>query len=53
MSNTKTAAENLNKYLERIQSTILWLSVNIVHHANNLRETKSGVKVGGHQSSSS
>ena len=52
MSNTKTAAENLNKYLERIQSTILWLSVNIVHHANNLRETKSGVKVGGHQASS-
>ena len=52
MSNTKTAAENLNKYLERIQSTILWLSVKIVHHANNLPETKSVVKVGGHQASS-
>lgn len=52
MSKEKESSKNLNEYLERIQSTILWLSVNIVHHANNLRTSKSGVKVGGHQASS-
>ena len=52
MSNTKESTGDVNKYLERIQSTVLWLSVNIVHHANNLRQSKSEVKVGGHQASS-
>jgi pyruvate dehydrogenase E1 component len=31
---------------------VLWLATAIVHHANRVRETKSGVKVGGHQASS-
>ncbi len=31
---------------------MLWLATAIVHHANRVRETKSGVKVGGHQASS-
>jgi pyruvate dehydrogenase E1 component len=31
---------------------VLWLATSIVHHANKVRETESGVKVGGHQSSS-
>ena len=52
MNKNISSTENLNKHLEQIQSTILWLSVNIVHHANNLRASKSGVKVGGHQASS-
>ena len=52
MPNTKEPRGDVNKYLERIQSTVLWLSVNIVHHANNLRQSKSEVKVGGHQASS-
>src|SRR3981081_3899662 len=30
----------------------LWLAMSIVHHANRLRSTGSGVKVGGHQASS-
>jgi pyruvate dehydrogenase E1 component len=38
--------------LERIQRRVLWLATSIVHHANKVRETSSGVKVGGHQSSS-
>jgi pyruvate dehydrogenase E1 component len=31
---------------------VLWLSAAIVHHANRVRENRSGVKVGGHQASS-
>ncbi|RIK07036.1 MAG: pyruvate dehydrogenase [Acidobacteria bacterium] len=38
--------------LEAIESRVLWLATSIVHHANRVRVTKSGVKVGGHQASS-
>jgi pyruvate dehydrogenase E1 component len=38
--------------LESVQQRILWLATSIVHHANKVRETTSGVKVGGHQASS-
>lgn len=38
--------------LEAVQRRILWLAASIVHHANNVRKTHSGVKVGGHQASS-
>lgn len=38
--------------LEAIQDRVLWLAMSIVHHANKVRETRSGVKVGGHQASS-
>ncbi|HEX6021222.1 MAG TPA: pyruvate dehydrogenase, partial [Solirubrobacter sp.] len=31
---------------------MLWLATSIVHHANRVRKTPSGVKVGGHQASS-
>ena len=31
---------------------MLWLAAAIVHHANRVRENRSGVKVGGHQASS-
>ncbi|MBI4562646.1 MAG: pyruvate dehydrogenase [Candidatus Rokubacteria bacterium] len=39
--------------LERIQRKVLWLSTYIVHHANFLRPNPEGIKVGGHQASSS
>jgi pyruvate dehydrogenase E1 component len=39
--------------LERIQRKVLWLSTYMVHHANALRPNPEGVKVGGHQASSS
>ncbi|PYN20107.1 MAG: pyruvate dehydrogenase [Candidatus Rokuibacteriota bacterium] len=39
--------------LERIQRRVLWLSTYMVHHANTLRPNPDGVKVGGHQASSS
>jgi pyruvate dehydrogenase E1 component len=38
--------------LESIQERVLWLATSIIHHANKVRETPSGVKVGGHQASS-
>jgi|CZKG01.1.fsa_nt_gi pyruvate dehydrogenase E1 component len=38
--------------LEAVQRRVLWLATSMVHHANKVRESTSGVKVGGHQASS-
>jgi pyruvate dehydrogenase E1 component len=38
--------------LDALQRRVLWLAMSIVHHANKVRQTPSGVKVGGHQASS-
>jgi pyruvate dehydrogenase E1 component len=38
--------------LLRIQDRVLWLATSMVHHANKVRLTRSGIKVGGHQASS-
>jgi pyruvate dehydrogenase E1 component len=38
--------------LARVEKRVLWLATSIVHHANRVRENRSGVKVGGHQASS-
>jgi pyruvate dehydrogenase E1 component len=38
--------------LASVQHRVLWLATSIIHHANKVRETPSGVKVGGHQASS-
>ena len=38
--------------LRSVQDRVLWLATSIIHHANKVRETPSGVKVGGHQASS-
>jgi pyruvate dehydrogenase E1 component len=38
--------------LDAVQRRVLWLATSIVHHANRVRATPSGVKVGGHQASS-
>jgi pyruvate dehydrogenase E1 component len=38
--------------LDAVQRRVLWLAMSMVHHANKVRETSSGVKVGGHQASS-
>src|SRR4030088_2367259 len=38
--------------LQAVQDRVLWLATSIVHHANKVRKTPSGVKVGGHQASS-
>jgi pyruvate dehydrogenase E1 component len=38
--------------LESVQDRVLWLATSIIHHANRVRSTRSGLKVGGHQASS-
>jgi len=38
--------------LNNIQRRVLWLATSIIHHANKVRMSESGVKVGGHQASS-
>jgi pyruvate dehydrogenase E1 component len=39
--------------LDEIQRRVLWLATNMIHHANKVRPNASGLKVGGHQASSS
>jgi pyruvate dehydrogenase E1 component len=34
--------------LELVQQRVLWLAMSIIHHANKVRKTPSGVEVGGH-----
>ena len=38
--------------LQRIQHRVLWLSTQMIHHANSVRDNPDKVKVGGHQASS-
>src|ERR1700742_858276 len=38
--------------LSALERKVLWLSSWIIHHANHLRESTDGLKVGGHQASS-
>ena len=38
--------------LGELEKKVLWLSSWTIHHANHLRESHDGVKVGGHQASS-
>ncbi len=40
------------KTLGSIQDRVLWLSTQIVHYANNVRQNADDLKVGGHQASS-
>ena len=49
---TETLSDRDQTLLE-IQNHVLWLAVQMVHHANNVRPNPDGLKVGGHQASSS
>ena len=40
------------KILADLEKKVLWLSSWTIHHANHLRDSADGVKVGGHQASS-
>ena len=40
------------RLLEQVQERVLWLSVNMVHYANRVRQQNDDLKVGGHQASS-
>src|SRR4051812_18078296 len=52
MSTTAPARDTKLATLDAVQRRVLWLATSIVHHANRVRKTPSGVKVGGHQASS-
>jgi pyruvate dehydrogenase E1 component len=38
-------------HLKTLEKKILWLATWMIHNANNIRENKDGIKVGGHQAS--
>lgn len=38
--------------LEALERQVLWLSTWMIHHANAVRPSRDGLKVGGHQASS-
>ena len=51
-SRSKTGADaTLIATLEDLERRALWLSSWTIHHANHLRESRDGLKVGGHQAS--
>jgi pyruvate dehydrogenase E1 component len=52
MSTIVPARDTEIEVLDAVQRRVLWLATSIVHHANRVRRTPSGVKVGGHQASS-
>ncbi len=52
VTTTQTPSATDLEVLEAVQRRVLWLATTIVHHANKVRATPSGVKVGGHQASS-
>lgn len=48
----KTILSNIDiPMLEELEKKILWLSSWTIHNANHIRESRDGLKVGGHQSS--
>ena len=47
-----TAAARRLAFLRELEKKILWLSSWTIHNANHLRESRDGLKVGGHQASS-
>src|SRR5882762_1131239 len=48
----RTTAEKLEN-LQALERKVLWLSTWMIHNANHLRPSLDGLKVGGHQASSS
>src|SRR3954463_4006447 len=52
MATAEKDSATLLETLDAVQRRVLWLATSIVHHANKVRQTPSGVKVGGHQASS-
>src|SRR5262245_46802293 len=52
MANQPNLTEADLKILAELEKKVLWLSSWTIHHANHLRESVDGLKVGGHQASS-
>ncbi len=41
-----------DRALYAVEDRVVWLATSIIHHANRVRPSRDGVKVGGHQASS-
>jgi pyruvate dehydrogenase E1 component len=52
MATKKTISDNDLKVLAELEKKVLWLSSWTIHHANHIRHSADGLKVGGHQASS-
>src|SRR3954467_10826634 len=50
-TDASTSADQL-AILHELENKVLWLASWTIHHANHLRESTDGLKVGGHQASS-
>src|SRR6516162_9846529 len=48
----RMAADGKLECLTALERKVLWLSTWMIHHANHLRPSRDGLKVGGHQASS-
>jgi pyruvate dehydrogenase E1 component len=46
------AADSRMTILSELEKKVLWLAAWTIHHANHVRESAGGLKVGGHQASS-
>ena len=51
MTKADTANSERIQRLEEIEARLRWLSHWLIHHANHIRESRDGLKVGGHQAS--
>ncbi len=51
MLNTVSARTDLIRNLEALDQRLRWLSSWTIHNANHIRESRDGLKVGGHQAS--
>ena len=45
------AANRAHEYLAALEHKVLWLACWMIHHANHIRASRDGLKVGGHQAS--
>lgn len=45
------SSQNLIANLEAVERKLRWLSAWTIHHANHIRDSRDGLKVGGHQAS--
>ena len=52
IDSVKTEPQLSIELLESVQDRVLWVAMQLVHHANNIRKNPDGTKVGGHQASS-
>ncbi len=47
----RTAPPDIERCLSALERKVLWLSTWMIHHANHVRPSRDGLKVGGHQAS--